>query len=100
MLISQTYYKIQRKIINNEQHLIETEETLKLYKDKIISANDKFELSDIHDMSYRSIASTTGLLYLHTIRGVYPFQIKTNPSNFIRMYQKLKAMNGQDPNNI
>lgn len=91
MLISLPYVKVIRRIRNNSQQIIETEQFLTLYEDKILSANDKFMMEDILDMSYRSLNERTGLLYFHTIRGLYSFQLKTDPDAFISEYKKLKV---------
>ena len=90
MLISHPYVKVNRKIKNNEQHLIEIEESLVLYRDKVISASDYFRLQDILDMSFKSLSGESGFLYLHTNRGVFSFHTKTNPEEFIHFYQRLK----------
>lgn len=76
--------------MNNEQHLIEIEENLVLYKDKVISASDYFHLQDVLDMSFKSISGDSGFLYLHTNRGVFSFHTKTNPVEFIHFYHHLK----------
>lgn len=90
MLISHPYIKVQRKIMNNVQHLIETEKYLTLYYDCLSSETDYFQLRDILDISFKAITNNTGFLYLHTTRGVYPFHTKSNPQDFIHAYQKLK----------
>ncbi|MBM4762675.1 hypothetical protein [Bacillus sp. B15-48] len=90
MLISQPYIKVHRKIEDNVQQKVEITEELILYENKIISATDQFNLNEVLDVSFKSISSTNGFLYLHTIRGVYPYQIKTNPEEFIHMYEQVK----------
>ncbi|WP_404332751.1 hypothetical protein [Mesobacillus maritimus] len=90
MLISHPYIKIQRKIMDNAQHLIETEEYLTLYYDSVESESDYFRLCDILDISFKSITTNSGFLYLHTTRGVFPFHTKSNPQNFIHTYKNLK----------
>jgi len=76
--------------MDNVQHLIETEEYLTLFYDSIESKTDYFQLHDILDISFKSLTSNSGFLYLHTTRGVFPFHTKSNPQEFIYTYQKLK----------
>jgi len=92
LLISHPYIKVQRKITDNAQHLIETEEYLTLFYDSVESGTDYFRLHDILDISFKSITNNSGFLYLHTTRGVFPFHTKSNPQEFIQTYHKLKRM--------
>ncbi|CAM3960636.1 hypothetical protein [Mesobacillus zeae] len=95
MLIAQPYIIVKRTIKDNRQLTIETRETLKLYHDRIISASNHFYLDDILDMSYKPFSGNKGLLYFHTIRGVYSFHIPSKPCKFIGQYQYLKEMRAQ-----
>jgi hypothetical protein len=76
--------------MDNVQHLIETKQYLTLDYDCVDSGTDYFQLRDVLDISFKSITSNSGFLYLHTTRGVFPYHTKSNPQEFIRTYKKLK----------
>ncbi|MBT2755337.1 hypothetical protein J7E71_05110 [Mesobacillus foraminis] len=90
MLITLPYIRVIRRIHNNSQQIIETEEYLTLYEDKVVSANDHFKMEDILDMSYRPFNDRNGFLYFHTIRGLYSFHLKTDPNAFMTIYKKIR----------
>ena len=39
------------------------------------------------DFSYREIANQGGILYLHTLQGVYTYIVKSSPEAFITAYR-------------
>lgn len=80
----QPYYKVERKINHLHIEIIEHHRLLKLYPDKIVSKYREFPIEKVFDLSYRSISSDHGMLYLHTQEGVYPFTLKENPRLFIQ----------------
>ncbi|MDA7027892.1 hypothetical protein PJ311_15050 [Bacillus sp. CLL-7-23] len=84
-----SYYKVERTIDLNQQQYQKKQYGLYLYQDIIITATHRFQLEHVTDISYRPL-STTGLLYLHTNQGVYPYEICSDPEHFIQEYQKLK----------
>lgn len=89
-LFLQSYIKTRRIIENEQQHYLEEAHELTLYEDKIISSSEQFLLQDVLDISYRSTSDEIGLLYLHTNRGVFTFNVRTNPTPFIIQFEKLK----------
>lgn len=84
----QPYYKIQREVSSIKQKDIELERNLYLYHDKVITQHREFSISEILDMSYRPFGRAGGLLYLHTLRGVFSYNVKSSPQSFIDSYKK------------
>jgi hypothetical protein len=83
-IAKQEYIKIERKITSLEQIDMEHKRFLSLYPDKIVSFHREFPIEEVLDISYRKIGGEgAGLLYLHTIRGVYSYTVKSSPKEFI-----------------
>ncbi|GIO26611.1 hypothetical protein [Ornithinibacillus bavariensis] len=89
LLAEQEYVKIERKVDSLEQVDLEHWRYLRLYKSKITSEHREFPIQEVLDMSFREIGSKgVGLLYLHTIRGVYSYTVKSSPKQFIETYKR------------
>jgi hypothetical protein len=90
IIASHPFITVSRKIDWNQQQYIEQELFLHLFEDHILSPSEKFLLDEVWDMSYRNSSCEFGFLYLHTNRGVFSFQVKSEPSHFINLYRDLK----------
>ncbi|MEN2766993.1 hypothetical protein [Ornithinibacillus xuwenensis] len=89
LLAKQEYIKIERKVYSIEQVDIEHKRFLHLYTDKITSQHREFPIQDVLDISYREIGGEgAGLLYLHTIRGVYSYTVKSSPKHFMDIFKE------------
>lgn len=88
--ISLVYYIITRKIEFTEQLITEEKKKIVLYDDKIVADNRIFYLNTVSDISFKRTMNEYGMLYLHTISGVFSFLIKDNPKEFMR---KVKEKN-------
>lgn len=87
LIAKQAYYKIIREVSSLRQKDIKEEREIKLYRDKVVTRYRKFPIQDVHDMSYRSFGARGGLLYLHTIRGVFSYHVDSSPEAFIRSFK-------------
>lgn len=87
LIAQHPYVKIERKITNLEQIKIEHSRTIYLYDNKVVTQNREFPISVVTDFSYREIANQGGVLYLHTLGGLYTYQVKTSPEAFITAYK-------------
>lgn len=85
VIASHPYIVIQRKIEWNEQKYIETHHQLRLFEDRILSTANEFRLDHVYDVSFR-----TSFLYLHTNQGVFSYNIKEEPIQFISAFKALK----------
>ncbi|MBD8068009.1 3-isopropylmalate dehydratase [Bacillus sp. PS06] len=86
----QSYIVMDRVIENNQQITVQTRKELYLYHESIESSDNTFLLSNVLDVSYKSGSSNFGVLYLHTIQGLFPYQVDTDPAEFIMKYYELK----------
>ncbi|WP_062106802.1 hypothetical protein [Bacillus niameyensis] len=91
LLAVQSYFKVHREIIDFEQVEREIGQTMYLYNHKIVTELHHFLLEDVWDLSYRSIGDGGGMLYLHTIQGLYPYLVKTSPQEFIEAFKTIKS---------
>ncbi|PPA69780.1 hypothetical protein [Jeotgalibacillus proteolyticus] len=89
-LASHGYTIITRKIEWEEQHIIEHTHELQLFENRIVDHANQFPLAEILDISYKSSRQSYGLLYIHTIKGLFPYKVKEHPSAFIEKYLELK----------
>ncbi|GFZ83654.1 hypothetical protein GCM10010978_25180 [Compostibacillus humi] len=88
LLATQTYIKVERRVDGLEQHDVTEERTMFLYPDKIVTKYHEFPIKEVLDISYRIIGGKGGLLYLHTLRGVYPFIVQSSPERFVEKYKQ------------
>lgn len=92
IITSQAYVKVRREIDWVKQSYTEITEQINLYENKVVTAADQFLIQDVYDMSYKSLSSQYGFLYLHTKRGVFSFTVKNDPRMFITEYKKLREI--------
>jgi hypothetical protein len=94
IVAEQEYVKVERKVDSIKQVDIEDRRYLRLYQNKITSKHREFPIQEVLDISFREVGSKgAGLLYLHTIRGVYTYTVKSSPMNFIEFYQQRVGKN-------
>lgn len=91
IVASQSYVIVKRSIDWNIQRTIEEEQHLILYEKQVVSATDIFPLEEVWDISFKRLSSEAGLLYLHTNKGVFPYQVKANPSSFMEKFRGIKS---------
>lgn len=90
-IASLPYFTVERSINWFEQKHQQSSNTILLFQDSIKTEQNTFSLEHVHDLSYRPFSNGTGLFYLHTNRGVFTFEVKTSPNEFIESYRKLKG---------
>ena len=73
LIAEHPYIKTERKVTSIEQFEIEHDRIIYLYNDKVVTQNREFPIKDVMDFSYREIANQGGILYLHTLQGVYTY---------------------------
>lgn len=90
LISKQSFVKISREIVGIEQRYIEKQHILYLYETKLVSPNHTFRIKEIFDISFRKTDSNRyGTLYLHTNQGVFPFQVCSDPNQFISKINEL-----------
>lgn len=82
--------KTERRIEDNQQFTVETEEHLYLYSDRIVTPTKSFTISDVMDVTSKPLSAYYTFLYLHTIEGVWTFVVKSSPEQFISHYHRVK----------
>ncbi|CDQ38083.1 MULTISPECIES: hypothetical protein [Virgibacillus] len=87
LIAQHPYIKIERKVTSIEQYDIEHQRVIYLYTDKVVTQNRVFPMDDVMDFSFRKIADKGGILYLHTLKGVYTYTVKSSPEAFISAYR-------------
>lgn len=87
LIAQHPYIKTERKVTSIEQFEIEHDRIIYLYNDKVVTQNREFPIKDVMDFSYREIANQGGILYLHTLQGVYTYIVKSSPEDFITAYR-------------
>ncbi|MBD1380554.1 hypothetical protein [Metabacillus arenae] len=89
-LASQTFVIVKRIVEWDRQIYKETEYSLLLFEDRVISHHHQFLLRDVFDMSFKPMSGKYGFLYLHTNQGVFAYQVLTHPQAFIDTFKSLK----------
>ena len=87
LIAQHPYIKTERKVTSIKQFEIEHDRIIYLYNDKVVTQNREFPIKDVMDFSYREIANQGGILYLHTLQGVYTYIVKSSPEAFITAYR-------------
>lgn len=88
LIAVQSYVKVQRQIIDAELSWHEEERKLYLYPDRLVTRHRVFLTKEILDMSYRKIGEEGGLLYVHTIKGVFSYTVHVSPQPFIEAFRR------------
>ncbi|WP_444685037.1 hypothetical protein [Alkalicoccus luteus] len=89
-LASHPYYKVEREVTSIDQQNVEYERVMHLYEDKLVTHRREFPAEIIFDMSFRELGESEALLYVHTSRGVFSYQVKQDPTNFIEAFKQLE----------
>lgn len=93
LLAKQSYIKVTRSVSLSGQRNEEEERFIFLYEDKIQTKYREFPLTTVLDLTYRLLAKESCILYIHTTQGVFSYQVRTSPSNFIEACkQQLKQV--------
>lgn len=87
LIAQHPYFKVERTVTSTEQFEIEHARIIYLYNDKVVTQNREFPIKIVMDFSYREIANQGGILYLHTLQGVYTYFVKSSPEAFISAYR-------------
>lgn len=87
LIAQHEYIKLERQVTGLEQNQIEHNRIIYLYEDRVVTAYREFPINIVTDISYKAIANDGGLLYLHTMRGVFMYQVKQSPERFIEAYK-------------
>ncbi|WP_071394865.1 hypothetical protein [Bacillus tuaregi] len=87
LIAQHPYIKTERTVTSIEQLEVEYDRIIYLYNDKVVTQNREFPIKDVMDFSYREIAKQGGILYLHTVQGVYPYIVKASPEAFLTAYR-------------
>ncbi|MCP3026800.1 hypothetical protein [Halobacillus sp. A5] len=90
MICSQPIIWVNRKIKNNQQNYVEESASVDLYHDRVVTPFEEFHLKDVHDASYRPLSGRIGFFYLHTIRGVFSYQVTDSPYDWIEKYKNIQ----------
>ncbi|MDQ0159296.1 hypothetical protein [Alkalibacillus salilacus] len=92
MICEHPYITFRREIdhVHFQQKNIEDTHYIRLYEDRIETAEYTYEISMIFDMSYKMLSGQYGFFYLHTTKGVMTFQIKENPEHLIHEFRKVE----------
>jgi len=90
LLAEQTYYKVIREVSSIRQQDTEKKRTMYLYDEKIVREYREFSLNDVMDISFKPVGKHGGLLYLHTLKGVFPYIVKTSPTGFVEAYMEVR----------
>ncbi|WP_244310720.1 hypothetical protein [Paenibacillus ottowii] len=85
----QPYYKVERIVTPLKQETVIHRRVLHLYTTKIISAYREFTLKEVYDTSFKSIGKDYGVLYLHTKQGVFPYNVESDPKDFMIEFKKI-----------
>lgn len=87
LIAQHPYFKVERTVTGTEQFEVEHDRIIYLYHDKVVTQHREFPIDIVMDFSYRAIAKQGGILYLHTLRGVYTYPVKSSPEAFISAYR-------------
>lgn len=87
LIAQHPYIKVERKVTSIAQYEIEHDRIIYLYNEKVVTQHREFPMEQVMDFSYRAIANEGGILYLHTLQGVFTYNVKSSPEAFITAYK-------------
>ncbi len=79
---------MERVVTSLQQEDIKRERMLYLYSNKVITQRREFHIEDVLDFSYREISNQGGILYLHSLQGVYTYTVESSPEEFIQTFRE------------
>ncbi|WP_077298351.1 hypothetical protein [Virgibacillus pantothenticus] len=88
LIAKQPYFKMERVVTSLQQEDIKRERMLYLYSNKVITQRREFHIEDVLDFSYREISNQGGILYLHSLQGVYTYTVESSPEEFIQTFRE------------
>lgn len=88
LIAQHPYFKVEREVSSIDQRNIEHERTIYLYTDKVVTQHRTFLISEVLDISYRTFGEAGGLLYIHTIGGLFSYTVKSSPQKFIEAFEE------------
>lgn len=88
LIAQHPYFKVEREVSSIDQRNIEHERTIYLYTDKVVTQHRTFPISEVLDISYRTFGEAGGLLYIHTIGGLFSYTVKSSPQKFIEAFEE------------
>lgn len=87
LIAQHPYIKTERKITSTGKYEIEHIRWIYLYSNKVVTQYRRFPIKDVLDFSYRVITNQGGILYLHTVQGVFTYTVRSSPEVFIETYR-------------
>ncbi|BAC15107.1 hypothetical protein ACFQ4N_12570 [Oceanobacillus iheyensis] len=90
LIASHPYVKVVRHVSSLQQTDTEEKRYMYLYNEKIVTKHREFPIDDVLDMSYRFVGKDSGMLYLHTLKGVYSYIVKTSPEDFVESFKEFQ----------
>lgn len=85
------YIVVERFIEGFEQKSKEMIHQLSLDVNQVKSSQHRFQLENVHDISYKPFTGGHAHLYLHTHQGVFSFVVNKDPIAFVQAYKRLKG---------
>lgn len=86
LLAIQPYVKVTR-IVDLEQKNIVQHRQIYLYRNRIVTRYRRFPIEDVLDISFRKVGGEGGLLFLHTVQGIFSYVVETSPKLFIQAFK-------------
>lgn len=87
LIAQHPYIKVERMLTSTSKYNMEHDRFISLYTDKVTTEHRTFPIADVIDFSYRKITTNGGILYLHSVHGVYSYTVKTSPEDFIMAFK-------------
>ncbi|RFA35606.1 hypothetical protein CAI16_07370 [Virgibacillus dokdonensis] len=87
LIAKQAYFKMERVVSSLQQEDIKQERMLYLYTNKVVTQRREFPIDNVLDFSYRPVSNQGGILYLHSLQGVYTYTVDSSPEEFIQIFQ-------------
>jgi len=88
LIAVQPYIKVRRQIVDAELTCQEEERKIYLYQDRMVTRYREFPTHDILDVSFRNLGKEGGLLYVHTVGGIYSYTVHSSPKAFIEAFRR------------
>ncbi|MBM7714575.1 hypothetical protein MHB50_20805 [Siminovitchia sp. FSL H7-0308] len=86
LLAIQPYIKVTR-VVDLEQKNIVQHRQIYLYRNRIVTRYRRFPIEDVLDISFRKVGGEGGLLFLHTVQGIFSYVVETSPELFIQAFK-------------
>lgn len=89
VIASHPYIKVIREVTGLEKTETKDKRELQLYQTKLTTRHREFKIEELIDVATRQIGEDGGLIFIHTISGLFSYTVEEIDETFIHSVNNL-----------